>query len=69
MAYERVIRSGSTEAYHRCGKENSEDEFVGPRRLREATDEVAVKRVTSQENYDGGNEMRIDVDGLVVQVG
>jgi hypothetical protein len=69
MTYQRVIRSGSTEAYHRRGKKDSEDEFVGPCRLREATDEVAVKRVTSQKNYDGGNEMRVDVDSLVVQVG
>jgi hypothetical protein len=69
MTYQRVVRSGSTEAYHRRGQENSEDEFVGPRRLREATDEVAVKRITGQENEDGGNEMRVDVDGLVVQVG
>ena len=55
MAYQRVIRSRSTETYHRRGQENSENEFVGPRRLWEATDEVAVKRVTSQENYDGRN--------------
>lgn len=57
MAYQRMIRSKSTKADYGSRQEDPENEFIGPRCLRESRGEVAVEGVAGYKDHDGGNEM------------